>query len=233
MKNQRIRLGLVGSTGRMGKIVQQAVQDEGSADFRLVFTCSGPRDPAFRLLERERPQLLIDFSSPECSLAVAKQAAALKIPMLVCTTGFTPVQMKKLEKTLNPVAWAWVPNTSIGVFALNRALEAALKTLPADAAVSILDVHHSAKKDAPSGTAIALRSTIERVSKAKVEILSTRGGTEVGEHRVLILLKGEKLEFTHQAGDRSLFAYGALRLGKALLERKPAGRAYTGAELFS
>jgi len=233
-KSSRIRLGLVGATGRMGTTLRQVLQDDpqASADFRIVFTCSGPRDPNFRLLERERPEVLVDFSSPECTVEIAKVAAKLKIPLLICTTGFSAPQRKALDKTLAGAVWAWTPNTSIGVFALGRALRAALEALPGDVTIAITDVHHAAKKDAPSGTALALKTLVEAGSERKVEIHSIRGGTEVGEHRIQILTHGEKLELTHQAGDRSLFAHGALQLAKALLKKRAAGRAYTAEDLF-
>src|SRR5690606_3368222 len=120
-------------------------------------------------------------------------------------------------------------------FALKQAANKLASLLPAEYSIEVIDVHHQKKKDAPSGTAKLLVSEIQNASKKfnrQIPVHSLRGGTEVGEHRVLVLGPDERLELSHHAQDRSLFAHGAIRLAKSLMRLRAKGRAYTVDELF-
>ena len=230
-----LKIGILGSTGRMGQLLRQLVQDETAAGkpVELVYSASGPNDPCFGLIEKDRPDVLIDFSAPASTLAAAAVCGRLKIPMLVCTTGFTPAQSKKLEASLKSVPWALAPNTSVGVYSLCRALRAIAPQISTAHKVIIEETHHIHKKDAPSGTALLLGAALYNVNpNIDIEILSIRAGTEVGEHRVMVIWPAERLEFTHRAGDRSLFARGALSLASALKSKKSKGSSYSLDELF-
>lgn len=217
----RTKVALEGATGKMGKALQELLHN----------------DPAvredFMLVEKDKAHVLIDFSAPEASLAAAKFCAQKNIPHLVCTTGFNPTELKKLEKTHRSSAWALVPNTSLGIFTLGEVLKQAVKLLPKSYAVSVVEIHHAAKKDAPSGTGQYLeRILADFGDRVDVPVLSLRGGTEPGEHRVIFLGPAERLEFLHRAESRSLFAHGALRLAKNLQKKKARAKAYSLGELL-
>ena len=178
--------------------------------------------------------MLIDFSAPKASLAAAKVCAQEKIPMIVCTTGFSKDEAAKLQATLKKVPWILAPNTSLGVCALSQALRAALKILPKDYEISVVEIHHNQKKDAPSGTAKLFEKIIlDAGGRKDIPVLSIRGGTEPGEHRIIILGASERLEFTHKADNRALFAHGALKLAQVLANLKAKSKAYTVEEVLS
>lgn len=237
MKKQ-IKVGLLGASGKMGKHLQELIVNhpDYNNDYQLVFACSGPNDPRFALIESYTPDVLIDFSAPPATLKMAKLCAQLKVPMLICTTGFSATQLTQLKKLFRKVPYAIVPNTSLGVYVFRGAIMQAAKQLPSDYAIEIVETHHKDKKDAPSGTAKMLAESICQASgRTHVPIHSLRGGSEVGEHRVIFLGPDEKMECVHKAQDRSLFAHGAIRLARTLCEQraKPHGVAYTGEDLFA
>lgn len=235
--SRRYKIGILGASGRMGKKLQSLVLDSevSQNDFQLVFAASGPNDPRFNQIESAGMDILIDFSAVPSSLKVAKLCAKLKIPMLICTTGFDAKQIGQLTRDLKNVPWALVPNTSLGVYALKRVTRLLSTLLPSDFHFEIVEMHHAEKKDAPSGTAKLLADDIKTLRKTpNLPVHSIRGGTEVGEHRVIALGPDERIEFVHRAQDRQLFAHGALKLAKALLARKAkrSGAPYSADELF-
>ncbi len=216
-----IKIALFGGSGRMGRSILQLLAEDAllASDFQVVFMGS-PRDKAFAAdLKRAKAQIGIDFTVPEGSLQIAAASAAIKLPLLVCATGFTPAQRTRLDSLLKGQRWAYVPNTSLGIEAFGESLKTLAKTLPASYSFSVWEAHHLAKRDAPSGTAKMLAEIIRRSSKPAraVEIHSARGGTEPGYHRVTVLGPYEKLELSHAAQDRRLFAQGALLRARALL----------------
>ena len=234
---KRIRVGLMGATGRMGKKVQELIVNDPiySQKFILTYACSGPNDPRFPLIESSRPDVLLDFSAPASTLKMARVYGSLKIPTIVCTTGFTSQDLKKLEGYYSRgQRWAIAPNTSLGVFALREAVRAVVTVLPRDYSIEIVEAHHTQKKDNPSGTAKMLAAAIAELRPGTtVPIHSLRGGTEVGEHRVVILGPDERIELLHRAGDRTLFAHGALKLAAKLLSLRARRKPYAADELFA
>ena len=146
-------------------------------------------------------QVVIDFSLPhaardhvdQCALA----RAAVRIPLLVA------------------------PNTSLGVTLLLDLVQRAARALPADFDVSIAEAHHRAKKDAPSGTALALGRSVSAGREGAIEYAVVRGGDVVGEHFVRFLGAGEEVSLGHRATDRAIFARGALQGAIWLADQKP------------
>jgi 4-hydroxy-tetrahydrodipicolinate reductase len=134
----------------------------------------------------------------------------------------------------------WAPNTSLGVQVLAELVEQAVKRLGDAFDVEILEIHHRRKIDAPSGTALRLaraakagRGELEEVhardgnvgarKEQELGVVALRGGDVVGDHTVYLLGHGERLELTHRASSRELFAQGALAAAR-FLRGKPAGR---------
>jgi 4-hydroxy-tetrahydrodipicolinate reductase len=238
-KNQKlsavIRLGVLGGSGKMGRSLTNVVVSDLnlSAQFKIVYVAAGSQDPNFLNLAKREVDVVIDFSAPKATVEMAKLCAKHKIPLLICTTGFADKELKFLERTLKRVPWALTPNTSLGVYALKRALRTVLEFLPLDYSVDIVDIHHQEKKDAPSGTAKLLQSEVQMKRGHLPPVHSIRAGTEAGEHQVHLMGPLERLELSHHAQDRSLFARGALRLAQKLIQLKARGAAYTVDDLFA
>jgi 4-hydroxy-tetrahydrodipicolinate reductase len=168
--------------------------------------------------------VVIDFSSEAAlssSVEVARRATSA---LLVGTTGLeqTAVEMLREVSKERPVLLA--PNTSLGVTALAKLIEEAAKIFLHDFDCSIVEAHHSAKKDAPSGTALRLAEAARR-GGAKLpaeQVVAIRGGDVIGEHTVRFAGAGEYIELTHRATSRDLFVRGALRAAM-WLKGRPAG----------
>lgn len=168
--------------------------------------------------------VVIDFSSDAGameSLAIAERAGAA---LLVGTTALSDATMGALRRASASRAIMVAPNTSLGVALLSVLVRDACRALGTDYHASIVESHHAAKKDAPSGTALRLAKAAREAGHElrDDQILAMRGGDVVGEHTVRFAGPGEYIELTHRATTRDLFARGALRCA-AWLKGKPAG----------
>lgn len=228
-----LRLGLVGSRGRMGLVTKELLKsDPWIKQYELALEIHGDTKSTETMLKNASLDCVIDFSTPSATLQWSKLAGALKLPYLCCTTGFTETQAKQLAKSLSKSAWGHIQNTSLGVAVLKLALQKVANLLPKDYNFSVFDAHHKYKKDSPSGTAKILAQAIESESHHAASIHSVKGGTETGLHRVLVLGPYERLEFEHAAQDRRLFAEGALRLMSILHQKRARAQGYTVEELI-
>lgn len=161
----------------------------------------------------------IDFSLPEgfdrlLELCVARGAA-----LVSGTTGLDDAQRAALETAATKIPLAWASNFSLGVAVLAELVERAAAALPGWDC-DIVEAHHTQKKDAPSGTALTLGEAAT-ASGAKVSYASLRAGDIVGEHMVQFTGLGERLELVHRAGNRDIFARGALHAARRIAG-KPA-----------
>ncbi len=187
--------------------------------------------------------VLIDFTAPEATLAHAAHAKTSGWRMVIGTTGFTPEQLADLRATLSEVPVVMAANFSVGVnLALNLIRQAAEVLSGDDYDAEIFEAHHRHKVDAPSGTALAMGRSIaegrgvelERVAvrardgitgprePGSIGFSVVRGGSIVGEHRAMFIADEERVEITHIASDRMVFARGALRAARWLVDQ-PAG----------
>ncbi len=245
-----LRLAIAGAAGRMGASLVEAVR--ASSDLALVGCTARQRTPPgvdrsdvfvhLADLVRERaPQVVIDFTSPEASVRHAKTCADAKVPLVIGTTGFSDAEQRALDEAAKAIGIVIAPNTSIGVNVVMRAVAELAQRL-ADFEVEVVELHHRQKKDAPSGTALRLA---EEVAKARgqtrgvlrtaregqvgarphteIGVQSVRGGDVVGEHTVFFFGDGERVELTHRATRRDIFANGALKAARWLV-RQPPGR---------
>lgn len=166
------------------------------------------------------PDVLIDFTLPAGAVAAARWCERHRVPLVTGTTGLDATQQASLDQAARTIPLLASPNFSPGVNALLALLEQARSLLPDVQHVDLLDVHHVHKKDAPSGTALALAGAL---APLKVDIESVREGEVVGDHAVTLHLPGETLSLGHHAEDRRIFALGAVKAAAWLL-RQPPGR---------
>jgi 4-hydroxy-tetrahydrodipicolinate reductase len=228
-----IRLVLIGVSGRMGGALVRLLPE--FPQLRLQGAIARPlstqlgRDcgelaglaPTGVLIQAELAGALrgaglaISFSAAEAAGAEALACAAAGVPLLMGTTGLGPAAKAALEQAARSIPVLVAANTSMGVTLLEELVRWAAAVLPADFDVQILDTHHRDKRDAPSGTALALgaAATEGRKSAGSVGYAAVRGGDVVGEHEVLFLGRGEQLRLAHTVTERAVFARGALRAG--------------------
>jgi 4-hydroxy-tetrahydrodipicolinate reductase len=168
-------------------------------------------------IEHARAEAVVDFSAPGATLALAPIAAAAGSALVSGTTGLGDDARGALDRAAARVPVLWEPNMSLGVHVLTELVGRAASAL-ADWDAEIVETHHRAKVDAPSGTALRLA---ESLGRANVGIHALRGGDVVGDHTVHLLGGGERLELTHRATNRDVFAHGALRAARWLVGRPP------------
>ncbi len=186
------------------------------------------------------PDVAIDFSIPAATLALARQCAEKGVPLLIGTTGLPAETRSEIETDVaSRVPVLIAANMSLGVNLLMRLVETAAKALPGYD-VEIVEAHHRRKKDAPSGTAKELANRLlealgrgeealiygrEGIVGARtgeeIAVHAVRGGDIVGDHTVLFAGDGERIELTHRASSRDVFAQGALRAARFLAEQQP------------
>ena len=188
-----------------------------------------------------RCDVIIDFSSHQATGKVLEVAVAHKKAVVIGTTGHAADEKKRLLAFAARVPCVWAGNFSVGVNLLFALTRRAARVLGADYDAEVVEMHHRFKKDAPSGTAVCLleiileerklgadalrhgRSGITGERKStEVGVHALRGGDVVGEHTIMFAALGERLELTHKATDRAIFARGALRAA-AWVADQPAG----------
>ena len=232
-----LAIGLIGSQGRMGQAITQAI---AAAGHTLAFGIDRDGDPAAHAASA---QVLIDFSSPAALEANLDAAVAAGVPLLVGTTGLEERHHWLIDRAADQIAVLQTGNTSLGVNMLAHLVQEAAKRLGEDWDIEIVETHHRMKVDAPSGTALLLGEAAARgrqVSLAETAVrgrdgitgareagsigfASLRGGSVAGDHTVHFLADNERLSFSHLAENRGIFARGAVR-GAAWLVGQPAGR---------
>jgi 4-hydroxy-tetrahydrodipicolinate reductase len=185
--------------------------------------------------------VIIDFTNPAASMEFLRLAVKKHVPIVIATTGFNGKQLAEIKRLSRRTAVLLSANTSLGVNVLISLLGKAARMLGDDYDAEIIEAHHRFKKDAPSGTALALGRSVASAlgrdldkvavngrkgivgerSKKEIALLSVRAGDIVGEHTVIFGGIGERLEFIHRAHSRDTFARGALRAAQWLAKRKP------------
>jgi 4-hydroxy-tetrahydrodipicolinate reductase len=230
------RLHVHGGNGRLGKTIVRLASETG--DFEV--TVSG-RNEEFGKLPPNW-DVAMDVSQPGGTMGIATRCVAGGIPLVIGTTGHSEAQLAQLEDVAEKIAILLTPNFSIGVNLLFWLAERSSEILGAEFDVEILELHHRLKKDSPSGTAKRLGEIIAKKrgldynqaarhgrygltgerSQEEIGIHAVRGGDIAGEHIVYFAASGERIELTHRASSRDVFARGALRAAKWLIGR-PAG----------
>lgn len=220
------RLAIHGARGRMGeRLCALAGADPRFALVAQLDQAGSDAPEAQRTMIDLRPGALdaiIDFSSPDGTLAVADIAERARAALLVGTTGLAPAQHARLARLSATCPTMIAANTSLGVAVLRHLVREATRLLPGYE-IDIVEAHHIRKKDAPSGTALALAAAVAEAGREvpPERIHALRGGDIVGEHTVQFAGPGETIRLSHGAVNRDLFAMGALRAAAWLASQKP------------
>lgn len=163
----------------------------------------------------------IDFSNASSIEEVCAAASKSKKALVIGTTGHSAEQRQLIETTAKSLPIVFASNFSVGVNTLFALTRRAAEILGEDFAAEISETHHTKKKDAPSGTAKTLGEILKDAGKPDVAIESIREGEVVGDHTVVFTGPNEKLELTHCAGSREIFARGALRAAEWVAGKQP------------
>jgi 4-hydroxy-tetrahydrodipicolinate reductase len=184
---------------------------------------------------------ILDFTSPQSTVELAALAAQARIVHVIGTTGLNPSDLAKLEAAARHAVLVRSGNMSLGVNLIAALVEKAAHTLGAEYDIEIVEMHHRMKVDAPSGTAfllggaaakgrgVALEDHSVRVRDGHtglrragdIGFAALRGGTVIGDHKVIFAGPGERIEFAHIAEDRSIFARGAVQAALWGRNQKP------------
>jgi 4-hydroxy-tetrahydrodipicolinate reductase len=231
-----IRLGIVGAAGRMGRMIAEVVREQPE----LELTCSLDQGDA---VERATSScdVVIDFSAPEATAQLVPSAAEHGCALVIGTTGLDARTDEAIARAATRVPVMRSANMSLGVNLLLGLVERTARALGDAFDVELVEWHHRQKKDAPSGTALALAraaadalgrdlATVGRYGREgqpgarspdEIGVLAVRGGDIVGEHTVFFCGLGERLELTHRASSRETFARGAVRAATWVHGRAP------------
>lgn len=239
-----VKIAIAGALGRMGR--QMALAVEADPRLALVARFHRPGSAGGGLVERDEAlaiaDVIIDFTTPSASVELAKACAARGGPALVVgSTGFEPAELAAIATASKSVAIVRSGSYSLGLNMLAGLVELAARALGPDVDIEILEAHHRFKVDAPSGTALMLGEAAARgrgvilddvARRARdgvtgprpadeIGFAVLRGGSIVGEHSASFLSQGETLTLSHSAGDRSMFARGAVAAALWVVERPP------------
>jgi 4-hydroxy-tetrahydrodipicolinate reductase len=219
MKNSRIRVSLIGAAGRMGKTINALANGDPNIDIVARCDLGDSIEPPMKNCD-----VAIDFSQADATAEICRVALEHGKPLVIGTTGHSQEQRRIIEETARSVPIVFASNFSIGVNVLFWLTRKAAEQLGDDFEAEIIETHHKMKKDAPSGTAKTVAEVLKaaREMQSEVPIRSIREGDVVGEHKVIFSGPSERLELTHSAASREIFARGALRAAKWVIV-KPAG----------
>lgn len=226
-----IKLGIAGACGRMGRRIFELASSDKEFEIMLALEKKGTA-----LIGREMGRVkvssnqdglflidvFVDFTLPEAVETNLDYVARYKKALVLGTTGLSDAQLSKVEEISKVVPVVFSPNMSIGVNVLFDILPEIAKRLGLDYGIEIVEAHHKAKKDSPSGTAKKLGQVLQEAAKREIPIHAIRLGDIAGDHTVIFCGNSERIEIKHQAHSRDVFALGALKAAKWIMN-KPAG----------
>ena len=253
-----IRVAVSGASGRMGQAIIRLVA--GDDDLKLTAALEHEDNPALgedagtlagvdalgvpvtSAASGESFDVLVEFTTPDATLAHLALCQESGRAMMIGTTGLTAEQRATIEQAGRDIPVVLAANTSVSVNLCTALLETTARVLGDSMDVEVVEAHHRHKVDAPSGTALLLGGAVAKTlgkdldrdgvfaregitgarAKGSIGFSTIRGGEIAGEHTVMFIGDNERLEITHRATDRKIFAEGAIRAVKWVAER-PAG----------
>ena len=228
-----------GCNGAMGQVISSLAEADGEMEIVAGVDLNTERKngyPVYASLEEcPRADVIIDFASAKAVDHLLDYCAATGAPVVLCTTGLSEEQIRRVEETAEKAAVLRSANMSLGINLLLKLVKEAARVLAAaDFDIEILEKHHNRKLDAPSGTALALADSINEAMESQyhyvydrssrrqkrdpkeIGIQSVRGGSIVGEHDVIFAGQDEVITISHTAYSRAIFAKGAVAAAKFL-----------------
>lgn len=235
-----IKLLINGIHGRMGtEVLKEA---SSLSDFEVIGgvdrSANSTTIPVYDnpKLISEKPDVIVDFSVPEGTIKILEYAKENSIPLVIATTGFSNDYLTKIEEYAKYIPIFKSSNMSYEINIMSEIVSELAKKLK-DSDIEIIETHHRNKVDSPSGTALMIADSINNALNNEMEyvydrhlvrqkrtnkeigIQSIRGGTEAGKHTVLFLGENESLEITHNVTSRNIFAKGALKAAKYIVNK--------------
>lgn len=186
-----------------------------------------------------KADIIIDFSNPLALNSILEYSQNQKLPVVICTTGFSKEQVEKINEASKNIPVFYSGNMSLGINLLIELCQKATNVLGDSFDIEIIEKHHNQKIDAPSGTALMIANGIsehldekyeykynrttsrEKRKKNEIGIHSIRGGTITGDHEVIFAGKDEIITISHHAASRNIFANGAINAAKYILNKTP------------
>jgi len=216
-----IRLAINGATGRMGALTCALARDDSR--FELVARIGRERNSLAG--DTDAPiDVVIDFSTDPGTRNAAKLAMQHRAALMIGTTGLSRQTLSVIEVASQTIPVMVAPNTSAGIAVMIHLVSEAARLLGRDHDVNIVEVHHSGKRDAPSGTALRIAESMRERAGFELpadRIHAIRAGEVIGEHTVEFFSAEERIRVTHVATSRDLFARGALDAAAWLHGRSP------------
>lgn len=241
-----VKIIMHGCNGHMGQVITQLAANDADVEIVAGIDINDNRDNGYPVFTDifacdVAADVIIDFAAAVAVDNLLKYSREKQIPVVLCTTGLSEAQLTLVKETSKDVAILKSANMSLGINTLLKLLKDAAKVFgPAGYDIEVVEQHHRLKKDAPSGTALALADSVndalggdyeyvydrstrsEQRPDKEIGISSVRGGTIVGVHDVIFAGTDEVITFNHTAYSKSVFAKGAIEAGK-FLAGKPAG----------
>lgn len=230
-----LKIGIYGSSGRMGKMIQECLKEYENAKVTALFDKNSSNLEDFF----KSSDVIIDFSMPEGTKALLEFAKKNPKALCIGTTGLSKDELNLMKEISKNMPILYATNMSLGVAVLNKLAFLASKAL-SEFDAEILEMHHRYKKDAPSGTALTLAKNVaiarnldlDKVrisgrngiigqrSRDEIAVMSLRGGDIVGRHTAGFYGNGEFIELNHTATSRATFANGAIKAAIWLSSQK-------------
>ena len=235
---------LSGCNGKMGKVINQLVSELDDCEIVAGFDILVEEKNNFPVYQnpqdcKESADVIIDFSHPDSLKKLLPFAMSKHMPIVVATTGLSQQQTYELKEISKHIPVFFSANMSLGINVLLDLVIKAAKVLSDSFDIEIIEKHHNQKIDAPSGTALAIANEItsnlqetkeyvydrhsvrKKRNKKEIGIHAVRGGTIVGEHSVIFAGNDEIIEIKHTATSKEIFATGAIKAAKFLINKKP------------
>lgn len=216
-----LKVGILGTTGRMGKELLALLDPQFQlGPDTLVYVKAISNDRKVSLNEGISVDVWIDFSRPEATLMLLEQ---IRSPIVICTTGFTEAQMKKIHEYAKDHPVFLTANTSPGMSLMMQMLNnSPIESFSEDDVVAS-EIHHRKKQDSPSGTLKSLLQILEKKGIKNAQVQSARVGDEKGTHIISFFSDDEELTLTHRVNHRRVFAKGALIAARYIAAQKKPG----------
>ena len=240
-----VRIIMSGCSGRMGKVITDIVKEDADAEIVAGIDIVNDETLGYPVFANPadinvEADVIIDFSSPKVTAPLLEYAVSKNLPVVLCTTGFSPEQLEEIKATSEKIAILKSANMSLGINTIIQMLKTAASVFcPNGFDVEIVEQHHHNKLDAPSGTALALADAVndaaggdfdyvydrsqvrQKRGTKELGISAVRAGSIPGTHDVIFAGQDEVIEIRHIAYSRSIFGNGAVSAAKFLAGKDP------------